>query len=292
MALNVRLDLKQSQNLVMTPQLQQAIKLLQMSNLELGSFVEEELERNPLLQRDETSPTDGNEAQTPEDTPQNEQQTNEALSDLSLNDQGSGQDAIDAEIDNHWSSDTPGDQVLAGSGGLDGVSSLARASGGAGDDGNILEQTLSAAPSLRDHITDHILLAFSEPAHRLIATQMIDHLDESGYFTADLSAVADSFDCDLSLIETILATLQTCDPIGLFAQNLQECLALQLKEKDRFDPAMAQLVGHLELLAKRDFDTLLDCCGVDQEDLSDMIAETAPPSPLTMATFKRLRPTF
>lgn len=271
MALNVRLDLKQSQNLVMTPQLQQAIKLLQMSNLELGSFIEEELERNPLLQRDD-SPQNTEEAAAPDQ--QDSNGAADSYGDMSLtNDQANTHDAIDAEIDNQWSSDTPGDQVLAGSGGLDGLSTAQRGSGSQGEESNYLEQTLSAAPSLRDHIADHIIMAFANPAERLIATQMIDYLDESGYFTAELEEIAESFNCPVETIESILATLQQCDPIGLFARDLRECLRLQLQEKNRFDPAMASLIDNLDLLAKRDFKALLSCCAVDQEDLSDMIAE-------------------
>ncbi|WP_419797593.1 MAG: RNA polymerase factor sigma-54 [Terasakiella sp.] len=273
MALSVRLDLKQSQSLVMTPQLQQAIKLLQMSNLELNDFVEEELERNPLLQRDESEDAP---FQEPADPQQNDNEKNpeaSALEDLNLNNQDtSHNESIDAEVDNQWSSDTPGDQTLAGSGGLDNMS-LSKA--GSNSDGESFdwEQNISTTLSLRDHLIEQINLDFSDTSERLMATLMLEHLDESGYFTGDLCELAESFACEESLLEEVLRKLQQLDPIGIFARSLSECLALQLKEKDRFDPAMQSLIDNLDLLGKRDFDALLKICRIDEEDLQDMITE-------------------
>lgn len=275
MALSVRLDLKQSQSLVMTPQLQQAIKLLQMSNMELGAFVEEELEKNPLLQRDESDNTPMQEAV---DAPQgdeapsgNEESGASGLEDINLsNESHSGSDSIDADVDNQWSSDTPGDQTLAGSGGLDTTSY-----GGAGGESDSFdwEQNLSAGISLRDHLLEQINLDIDDPMERLIGTHLLEFLDESGYFTGDIAEIAESLSGEVALIERVLDQLQGLDPIGIFARNLSECLALQLKDKNRFDPAMAALVDNLELLGKRDFPALMKICRVDQEDLADMMTE-------------------
>jgi len=273
MALSVRLDLKQAQSLVMTPQLQQAIKLLQMSNMELGTFVEEELERNPLLQRDESENTPMQEAVEPQETTatQNEDAP-AALEDINLNSQeNSNADSIDADVDNQWSTDTPGDQTLAGSGGLDTTSYANK--GGIDSDSYDWEQNLSSDISLRDHLIEQINLDINDATHRLIGAHMLEFLDESGYFTGNLDEIAQSLNCEISLLNDVLEQLQRLDPVGIFACNLSECLALQLKEKDRFDPAMEALVNNLELLGKRDFPSLLRICRVDEEDLADMISE-------------------
>jgi len=277
MALSVRLDLKQSQSLVMTPQLQQAIKLLQMSNMELGAFVEEELEKNPLLQRDESDNSPIQETVDPQQAADQQASADEgassALEDINLNTQeNSNSDSIDADVDNQWSSDTPGDQTLTGSGGLDNTSYSK--SGSSGDsEGFDWEQNLSADLSLRDHLQEQINLDIHDATERFIGTHMLEFLDESGYLTVQPQEIAQSLSCETALVEKVLEQLQKLDPVGIFARNLSECLALQLKERDRFDPAMEALIDNLELLGKRDFQNLMKICQVDQEDLADMMSE-------------------
>ncbi len=107
----------------------------------------------------------------------------------------------------------------------------------------------------------------------MIGRYLIDMVDEAGYLTGDLAAVAEKLGAPLADVEAVLAVLQTFDPPGVCARNLTECLAIQLKDRDRFDPAMRALVEHLDLLAKRDLAALRRLCGVDEEDLADMIAE-------------------
>lgn len=291
MALNVRLDLKQSQQLVMTPQLQQAIKLLQMSNMELSGFIEEELERNPLLQRDESdhAPSADDQSASNDDlTKQNENAP--ALEDINLNQgddhAGNNHDSIDADIDNQWSSDTPGDQVLPGSGGDAG--SYGNKGGSFEDNDFDWEQNLSESPSLRDHLSQQINLDLEDPAERLIGIQLIEYLDESGYFLAEASDIADSLSCTPDMVDQVLTKLQGLDPVGVFARNLSECLALQLIEKNRFDPAMEMLVANLDVLANRDFKTLLKLCQVDQEDLIDMVAEIQALDPRPALAFENV----
>lgn len=274
MALNVRLDLRQSQSLVMTPQLQQAIKLLQMSNLELGSFIEDELESNPLLQRDESenAPAEASPGDTPvtqsEDPPA-------ALEDINLstneNDTKKNDDSMDVDVDNQWSSDTPGDQALPGSGGLN---NAGPAKGGSLEGGEYdWEQNIISDVSLRDHLIEQINMDLLDPIQRLIGAHLVEFLDESGYFIGDLDEISQSLSCEISLLENVLSKLQHLEPVGIFARNLSECLALQLKEKDRFDPAMESLVNNLELLGKREYAQLIKICQIDEEDLIDMIAE-------------------
>src|SRR5262249_41606799 len=97
--------------------------------------------------------------------------------------------------------------------------------------------------------------------------------DEAGYLAGELAAVAEKLGAPAAEVEAVLAVIQTFDPSGVASRNLAECLAIQLKERDRYDPAMQALVAHLDLLAKRDLAGLKKACGVDDADLVDMIAE-------------------
>ena len=136
-----------------------------------------------------------------------------------------------------------------------------------------LEAFVTAEITLAAHLAEQMALAISDPAGRMIGQYLIDMVDEAGYLTGDLDAVADKLGAPRADVEAVLAILQTLDPPGVCARNLTECLALQLKDRDRFDPAMRTLVEHLDLLAKRDLAALRRLCGVNEEDLADMIAE-------------------
>jgi len=107
----------------------------------------------------------------------------------------------------------------------------------------------------------------------MIGQYLIDLVDDSGYLSGDLTAAAEKLGTGVAEVETVLAVLQTFDPPGICARDLAECLAIQLKENDRYDPAMQALISRLDLLAKRDFSALKKICGVGDEDLADMIAE-------------------
>ena len=255
MALSQRLDLRQSQALVMTPQLQQAIKLLQLSNLELSAFIETELEENPLLERDDT-PVDG-----AVETPASEDEAAAATE----------QEEVD-----RWR-ETAGEE---GEGNLDLAGDpaasrkpAAAAPGGGGSDLPGLDQTLSRPLTLRDHLLAQLSVDIAEPVDRVIGTHLVDMTDDAGYLQGDLADVADRLDCDVARIEVTLARLQRFDPPGVFARDLAECLTLQLKDRNRFDPAMQALVANLPLLAGRDAAALMHLCGVDAEDLAEMVAE-------------------
>jgi RNA polymerase sigma-54 factor len=117
------------------------------------------------------------------------------------------------------------------------------------------------------------VLAIVDPARRLIGQYLIDLVDEAGYLTGDIAHVTDKLGAPLSEVEATLGILQTFDPPGVCARNLTECLSIQLRERNRFDPAMQALVAHLDLLAKRDVAALKKACGVSEEDLVDMIGE-------------------
>ena len=146
--------------------------------------------------------------------------------------------------------------------------------GRGGDDGAAdLEAYVAAPVSLSEYLTRQAMIALKEPADRMIASALIDALDEAGYLTGALEDIAERLGAPLSHVEEILRRLQTLEPTGVFARNLAECLALQLIERDRFDPAMRALIENLPALAKRDLPALRRACGVDDEDLADMIGE-------------------
>jgi RNA polymerase sigma-54 factor len=273
MSLSLRLDLRQSQSLVMTPQLQQAIKLLQLSNLELAAYVERELEQNPLLERqEEPQPEEGEagpEPATGETAPAGGTDP-ELHGGLALAaDSGPG-DGWSGASDDGWP-EPLGQPELAGFGDL-----LPVGRGGSPDfdDQTLdLETHLSRPPTLREHLIGQLQLDLPAGPERLIGLHLIDLLDEAGYLREGLDAVAERLGCPCAEVEAVLGRVQQFDPPGVFARSLRECLALQLRDRDRLDPAMAVLIDHLDLLAQADFQALIRACGVLPDDLPEMIAE-------------------
>ena len=280
MALSQRLEFRQTQALVMTPQLMQAIKLLQLSSLDLAAYVEGELERNPLLERasDEEGPQASQEAvdssaesgeggENGENYEGGESSSDWIGEDLETS-RGSLEQSLGTELENVFPDEggaqrapeasPPAYSEWAGTG-----------SGEAGDDYN-LEAFVSAETTLSDHLAAQMALAIPDAARRMIGQYLIDMVDEAGYVAGDLDTVAEKLGAPPGEVEAVLAVLQTFDPPGICARNLTECLAIQLKDRDRFDPAMQALVEHLDLLARRDFGTLRRLCGVSDEDLVDM----------------------
>jgi RNA polymerase sigma-54 factor len=279
MALTQRLQIRQSQALVMTPQLMQAIKLLQLSNLDLVAYVEAELERNPLLDPGaETEPAAGGDGASSPDKPVGEGETTsgdgiERGVDSELENRPSSEDRVDNRIDDTSPEDNepprsrgsetpPGYSEWSGTG-----------SGGRDDADYNLEAFVSAETTLADWLREQMTLAITDPARRMIGRYLIDLVDEAGYLSGDIAAAAERLGTSVTEIESVLAILQTFDPPGICARDLAECLAIQLKEYNRYDPAMAALITRLDLLARRDFAQLRKICGVGDEDLADMIAE-------------------
>jgi RNA polymerase sigma-54 factor len=265
MALTAKLQLRQSQSLVMTPQLMQSIRLLQYTHAELERFIDEEIERNPLLER--ADPEDGtgdgagrNDAASADDSWSGEQPdwSAEAISeklDSSLEnlfpDDPGRTDRLGPELSGQWKS----------------------ASGGASAEAFDMLDMAAAKVTLRDHVGEQIALTFADPASRLIAAELADGLDETGYLRVEPADVAERLGTDPAAAAAVLVTCQTFDPAGIFARDLTECLSLQLAVRDRLDPAMRALLANLDLLARRDFQALKRLCGVDEEDLLDMLAE-------------------
>ena len=263
MAFGPRLDLRQSQSLVMTPQLRQAIKLLQFSNLEVAAFVEEELERNPLLERDErpeVAPEQPAPDQFPPSGPNGADTAELIRSEVLTAPEASPLDAADAEP---FDPPGPGDGVRFGSGG---------AADFAGDDRSV--EDLAPAPrSRREHLLEQLRLGFADRTERAIGAHLIALLDPSGRLPIAPAAIATALGVPEAQVERVRQAMLRFEPTGMFARDLRECLAAQLAERDRLDPAMAALLDHLDLLARREHKRLMTICGVDAEDLADMIAE-------------------
>jgi len=281
-----RLEVRQGQGLVITPQLQQAIKLLQLSNLELEAFVEAELERNPLLQRDEADA--GGDAAP------------EAANDAAPGDGGEaelrfveGSDAhaqnIDAASDDLYGDAAPGERVSDrqedGAAAQPGLNDWSRAGPGGMADGEERERPDHRDLTLWEHLQAQASAAGLSAADHGIALTLIDATDEGGYLRADLGEIAERLGVDAARVEAVLAVCHGFEPTGVMARSIAECLTLQLIERNRFDPAMGALLENLELLARRDLTALRKACGVDAEDLSEMIAELKALTPRPGAGF-------
>jgi RNA polymerase sigma-54 factor len=274
LALSARLELRQGQGLVITPQLQQAIKLLQMSNLELEAFIETELERNPLLQRDEreNEADEGREAEAPP--------TSEHAADAEAR----------AELDATHDEVSPGERATgdapeaADAGGAIDWSKAGKG-GGFELDGEGMEGRLTREKTLPEHLHEQLAAAGLTPTENVVAGVLIDAVDEGGYLRVEVDEVAERLGCATELVEKVLTAIQGFDPVGVAARDVRECLMIQLKDQNRYDPAIGALVDNLQLLARRDLAALKKICGVDDEDLRDMIAEIRGLTPRPGAAF-------
>jgi RNA polymerase sigma-54 factor len=252
MVLTPKLELRQGQQLVMTPQLQQAIRLLQLSNLELGVFVENELERNPLLERDEAAPAPAEGA----------------------NGHGLGAQDKARHLNGSAAESRAAGGPLNGERhqGDSGWASVRSRTHNGEEDAN-LEEFVAATRSLADHLTEQLHLAVPDPAERLVGIHLIHMLDEAGYLPASLEDVAQRLGAPIDLVGGVLEKLQGFDPPGVFARNLAECLALQLKDANRYDPQIARLLDNLALLGSHNLAALKRAVGVDGDELVEMVAE-------------------
>lgn len=286
MALVQRLDLRQTQQLVMTPQLQQAIKLLQFNNMELADYVDGELESNPLLQNGEgqtdaekpDNQNDGGQQGSEGDLAGEPEPAEVVGSDVAMRsgtDSSAGNEApLDVDLgENVFNNDSGSDITAVPGAGQLGLSGPRMGRGGSFDDGDRLEQRMAGQPTLRDHINEQLKFRPLDSRQRMIAGYLTDLLDEAGYIVEGLEEVAGRLGCPPEDVSEVLETLQGLEPTGVFARDLQECLALQLKERDRLDPCMQALLENLPLLANRDFAALKRVCHADAEDLAGMLEE-------------------
>ncbi|GAA0570264.1 RNA polymerase factor sigma-54 [Rhizomicrobium electricum] len=275
MAVSQRLELRQGQSLVMTPQLQQAIKLLQLSNIELAEFCEQELEKNPLLERDDSTPA----LEAEREPPPAEAVPAEALDKELAREDFSKCADMDATGEDRYSDGEERGATSAENAPLADWSTVRGSAQRYEGEEDLLESTVAEGGTLKDHLLEQLAIAAFDADKRFICVALIDAVDEAGYLRADLDEMAARLGCEKTLIEETLAVLQGFDPVGVAARDLAECLALQLKEKDRFDPAMAAMVAHLDLVARRDMSQLAQICGVDSADIADMLAEIRALSP-------------
>ncbi len=265
MALAPKLQAKQGQQLAMTPQLRQAIKLLQYSNIELAEFVEEQLESNPLLERGT-----GDENRRGEDVAATLNETlnatvdNATLDKVSVGEKASDLDAPAHAIDSEatvadvggsvdWSrNDSSGS--FSGSGDYDAASNSA------------------AEVTLAEHVQSQRALLRLDARDGLIADYMIGQLDEAGYLRMSVNDIAENLGVSAARVSSVLTQLQTCEPTGLFARDLSECLALQLREAGYLDEPMQAMLANLDVLAKHDLSKLMKVCEVGRDRMMAMIA--------------------
>lgn len=251
--LSQKLHLKQTQGLVMTPQLQQAIKLLQMNNMELSEVVEEELAKNPLLEKQEPDPS-------------------EAVSEERSNQSSEDGDSVPEDFDAGSAMKT------IGSGGSQSFDNPETS----------FENTMSSEKSLRDHLIEQIQVAFNDPKDLMIAALLIDQIDETGYLRTNVTELSENLGCSTERIERLLNIMKQFDPTGIFAQDLQECLQLQLDEQGKLDQPMKVLLDNLDLLATHDMQALAEKCDVNSTYLQDMIEEVKSLNPKPAADFEHL----
>lgn len=258
------LDLRQSQQLVMTPQLQQAINMLQMNNVELSELVEEELEKNPLLEKDESTPEDTGSETT--EAPEQKETGNEDIDEA------------------YQQADTAAD--------FDAGSKMAEIGAGGNskfeDVENSFENRMSSEKTLREHLLDQLHVEFNDNRDRMVGAMLIDRLDESGYLREDTNELAEKIGCKEERITRLLTEMKGFDPTGIFARDLAECMALQLEERSQLDTPMRTLIENLNMLGDHDFKGLTEKCGVNETYLKDMIEEIRALNPKPAAEFDHL----
>ena len=261
-----KLDLRQSQQLVMTPQLQQAIKLLQLNNVELEEYIEEELEKNPLLEK--ADPAEAGEQESTEKS-KSEQK-----------------DDLENAFEEAYES-TDGAKIESKD--FDAGSSTADLGAGGDSSFNTMDESFEnrmvSEDTLREHLTGQLNLAFAEERDRMIGAFLIDRLDESGYLRDEASELAERFGCALERVENLLSRMKQFDPTGVFARDLSECLKLQLEEREQFDKPMGILLDNLQMLADHDFKKLADLCGVNETYFRDMVEEVKALNPKPASLF-------
>ena len=247
----------------MTPQLQQAIKLLAASNLEIETFIGEALETNPLLEAGNVSSENTGTPGEPDDIPREEFTSDQLMS------QGQGENEAPIDLDTS-ALDRDRDTGDGACGGTDWGS----AGGiGGGEDLPDLEATRASSITLVEHLESQIGAVATSDKEAFVARHIVALLDDAGYLPFDLREIATDLSISMELAEDALTVVQMLEPVGVGARSLVECFALQAKEADRFDPCMAALIDNLELVAKGDVARLKRLCCVDDEDFADMLHE-------------------
>ena len=276
MALTPKIEIKQSQSLLMTPQLRQAINLLQMNNLELNDLIAEELNANPLLDREDDRLSQIQDTTVP--SINDPEETLPPSEEVPSN---------DIDYDNNFEDDFGSDRA-----GYDDIPTdadwkdyhqqkIARTD----EDFDYFEQRLSTQKSLYSFLDEQISLKFNTPKEKLIASRLTTFLDAAGYFRGNLTEISTKLNIQASYLQTILKQLQTFEPSGIFATSLQECLKIQLQDKDRYDPYMAFLLDNLDLVAEKKYKELKRIGNFSDEDLADMLSDLKSLNPKPASSF-------
>ncbi|MDA0238855.1 MAG: RNA polymerase factor sigma-54 [Proteobacteria bacterium] len=278
MTIGPRLELRQGQSLVMTPQLQQAIKMLQLNNVELLEYVEQELSENPILEREDTADSPSADETTPveQTTPQEGEDTG---IDVTTSDDATMLDGGDLDVDSEdiWNAGNEAETDTTDFSDSSISWDLGGGNAGGGHDFDSIEygieQSVSQEVSLRDYLIDQIQIDMSDAVDRMIAVHLIDSLDDAGRVTESCETAAENLGCSVTRVELVLDKLQHLDPSGICARSLTECWAIQLRERGRLDPAMEAMLANVELLKQHDYPALAKRCGVDLDDIKDMVDE-------------------
>lgn len=274
MAITPKLEIRQSQSLLMTPQLRQAINLLQMSNLELGELIESELAANPLLEKESDAAYDDTPLpQTIDDYPasqtsENDDDTPDIDYDSQFDDSGSDREGYDiTDSDYSWSDYNE------------------KKSKSDSEDFDYFEKKLADEKSLYRLISEQISLNLPKKIDQAIAFRLAEQLDAAGYFRGDVSKLAARLKISEEKIKNVLNVMKTFEPSGIFAEDLTECLAIQLKDQNRYDPQIAALLQNLPLLAEKKFKELKKICQAEDDDLLSMISDIKSLNPKPAADY-------
>lgn len=263
--MNQRLDLRQSQNLVMTPQLQQAIKLLQLSNVELAEFIESEIAQNPLLEKQPSE----HEADAPEHAASEER------------------DNVQDDFDSGW---TGNERESAAPSDFDAGTAQMGAGGNRNFDSldDAFENSMARAETLREHLLEQLNMTVDDPRDRMLGAMLIDMVDEAGYLREDTHDLAVKMNADETRLAALLGMMKKFSPSGVFARDLKECLTLQLDDQGKLDVPMQKLLDNLHLLAGHDMGALAKKCDVNGLYLMDMIGDIKALNPKPASNFDHI----
>ena len=264
MQLAQQLKMRQSQSLVMTPQLQQAIKLLQMTNIELCQFLETQQAENPFLENDSKLDTEIKETENKiEEFSTSTKNISDGIKEgISINDDP----ASSSDYENRFEAD------LADRPKLDSPTNSISKNNNFDDYSDLTDNLATRPVSLREHVMKQISIEIKNPADRLIASFLTDSLEPTGWISPNLDLIAKDAGCDVSKVEDVLKKVQKLEPAGLFARNLSECLKIQLNEKSALDTSTEILLNNLDLLAKGELKQLIKLTNLDQQGISNAIS--------------------
>ena len=257
MQISQNLKLKQSQSLVMTPQLQQAIKLLQLNNIELCELVEKELEENPFLEKDNQG----------DQLEQKNDEYTKNVDEAFQNGESQYEDPSKGDYENRWDQDQ---NLSSKSNNFDTI-----------DPGSIAEQTISEKVTLKSFLLEQANIAFKTLQEKIVSEILIDYIQPSGWLTTDLIELQNIIGCDENTLNSVLLKMQHFEPTGVFARNLTECLRIQLKNENLLTDGVSLLIENFDLLARGEIKNLCKICGMSEEELTEniKIIKTLNPKP-------------